>query len=139
VATTTARTLTIGIEQPPRLVYDFVRDAEQFPHWVAFCKAIRKSADGWVMETDQGTLSLRFAEDNAFGVLDHWVTTPDGAVVYVPMRVVPNGSGSELVFTVFRAPGMSDEQLAADVALVERDLASLKRLLEARGSSPSRR
>lgn len=29
-------------------------------------------------------------------------------------------------------PGMSDEAFAADVVLVERDLASLKRLLEAR-------
>jgi hypothetical protein len=132
LATSTARTLSISIEKDARLVYDFVRDAEQLPRWVAFCKAIRRSADGWVMETDQGTMTLRFADDNAFGVLDHWVTTPGGAVVHVPMRVVPNGSGSELVFTVFRAPGMSDEQLAADVALVERDLASLKRLLEAR-------
>jgi hypothetical protein len=34
------------------------------------------------------------------------------------MRVVPNGEGSELVFTLIRQPGMSDTQFAEDKAAV---------------------
>jgi len=41
--------------------------------------------------------------------------------------VVPNGTGSELMFTLFERPGMT---LAEDARLVERDLRTLKTLLE---------
>jgi hypothetical protein len=37
-------------------------------------------------------------------VLDHTVVLPDGTEVYVPMRVVPNGGGSEVMLVLFRQP-----------------------------------
>jgi hypothetical protein len=46
------------------------------------------------------------------------------------MRVLANGSGSEVVFTLFRLPDMSDEKYAEDMQLVERDLRGLKDILE---------
>jgi hypothetical protein len=33
-----------------------------------------------------------------FGVLDHYVAPASEMEVYVPMRVQPNGSGSEVIF-----------------------------------------
>ena len=47
-----------------------------------------------------------------------------------PMRVVPNGDGSEVVFTLFRRPGMSDHEFSADAAAVEQNLVTLMKLLE---------
>ena len=47
-----------------------------------------------------------------------------------PMRVLPNGDGSEFVFTLFRRPGMSPAEFAEDRTAVERDLRTLKGLLE---------
>lgn len=76
-------------------------------------------------------MRIRFTERNDFGILDHYVTPGAGSEVYVPVRVIANGRGSEILFTLFRLASMSDEQYAADAALVERDLATLKRLLEA--------
>jgi pimeloyl-ACP methyl ester carboxylesterase len=46
------------------------------------------------------------------------------------MRVVPRREGSEVVFTLIRQPGMSDEQFARDRAAVQGDLDALKTLLE---------
>jgi hypothetical protein len=46
------------------------------------------------------------------------------------MRIVPNGTGAEVMFTLLRTPGMSDTVFAADAAAVERDLKALKKLLE---------
>jgi hypothetical protein len=66
----------------------------------------------------------------AFGVLDHDVTLSSGAKFYNPMRVFPNNDGSELVFTVYRRPDVSDQEFAEDVRAVEKDLAQLKHLLE---------
>jgi hypothetical protein len=74
---------------------------------------------------------VRFSERNAYGVLDHSVTLPRGVTVYVPLRVVAKESGCELVLTLFRQPGMSDERFAADAQWVMRDLDVAKRLLEA--------
>lgn len=46
------------------------------------------------------------------------------------MRVLSNGVGSEVLFTLFRLPDMSDEKYAEDMRMVERDLRTLKDLLE---------
>ncbi len=54
---------------------------------------------------------------------------PDGGAMHNPMRVMPNGSGSEVVFTLFQR-GMSDDEMARDAGMVARDLAALKALLE---------
>jgi hypothetical protein len=48
------------------------------------------------------------------------------------MRVVPRGKGSEIIFTLFRQPDMSDEKFAEDAKWVEKDLKRLKGLLEQR-------
>ena len=80
--------------------------------------------------TPEGAIRVRFAPRNENGVLDHHVTLANGIEVYVPMRVVANGSGSEVIFTLFSTPGMSDGDLARDIAWVTKDLGTLKTLLE---------
>jgi len=82
------------------------------------------------MEAPFGKVRVSFAEKNAFGVIDHDVTLESGVTVHNPMRVMPNGEGSEFLFTLIRQPGMSDEQFAKDKAAVEKDLHALKNLLE---------
>ena len=80
--------------------------------------------------TSLGTLAIRLATPNNLGVLDHYLTPAGGEPIYVPLRVVANGSGSELLFTLFRLPRVSDADYAADAALVRQDLCSLQELLE---------
>ncbi|HXV12694.1 MAG TPA: SRPBCC family protein, partial [Candidatus Krumholzibacteria bacterium] len=58
------------------------------------------------------------------------VTLASGEKALNPMRVVPNGEGSEVLFTLFQLSEMSDLQFVEDVAMVERDLRSLKEVLE---------
>jgi hypothetical protein len=64
----------------------------------------------WIAESPMGTVKVKFAEKNKFGVLDHDVTLSSGAKFYNPMRVFPNNDGSELVFTVYRRPDVSDRR-----------------------------
>ena len=77
-----------------------------------------------------GKVRVKFAERNSFGVMDHDVTLESGVSVHNVMRVIPNGEGSEFVFTLIRQPGTPDEQFAKDKATVENDLKTLKDLLE---------
>lgn len=127
------RTITVSIGRPADEVYAFLADPTHLPQWSFFVTGIEGKGDRWIAETPQGTVGLRFAEWNELGVLDHWVMVNPELDVYVPMRVVPNGpTGSEVLFTIFRLPHMSDEQYDEDVALVRTDLDNLKRLLEDR-------
>jgi hypothetical protein len=93
--------------------------------------SIKQVDDEWIAETPQGPLKVRFTAPNDFGVLDHYVIPAPGVEIYVPMRVIANGTGCELVFTLFRQPDMSDAKFAEDIAWVERDLTAVKALLEA--------
>lgn len=46
------------------------------------------------------------------------------------MRVVPHNDGSEFIFSLFKQPGMTEEQFTTDRLVVENDLNQLKSLLE---------
>lgn len=127
-----SKTVSVSIDAGPDKVYAFASHPENLPKWAgAFCKSVKKSGRGWVIETPFGPMKLKFAERNAFGILDHYVSPAPKVKIYVPMRVVANGSGSEVIFTIFRTPGMTDEQFADDSKMVMRDLKALKGLLEA--------
>lgn len=126
-----SQTLTVSIDCHPDKVYGLVSNPENLPRWAtAFCKSVRKSNSDWIVETPQGPVTIRFVPRNTLGVLDHYVTPATGGEIYVPMRVLANGSGSEVIFTLFRLPEMSDEEFAWDAGLVEQDLGTLKKLME---------
>jgi Fe-S cluster assembly iron-binding protein IscA len=82
-----------------------------------------------------GRVTVEFAPANEFGVIDHAVRLPSGEAVYNPLRVVPAGPGEphcEVVFTLRRRAGVSDEEFEADAAAVAADLEALRRLVEER-------
>ena len=79
-----------------------------------------------------GRVGFAFVPRNDLGVLDHDVTLPTGEVVHNPMRVIADGSGCEVVFTLRRRPGMSDDEFGEDAAAVAADLTRLKQVLEGR-------
>ncbi|MBI3222331.1 MAG: SRPBCC family protein [Nitrosomonadales bacterium] len=128
-----AHTLSISISAPAEQVYAFVSNPKNLPLWAsAFVKSIRFDAGAWVLQTAAGSATIEFAANNPFGILDHTVTLDSGIRVYVPMRVLRNGSGSEVLFTLFQQPSMSAAEFSADMKWVEQDLRSLKTVMETR-------
>src|SRR6185503_7257611 len=126
-----AHTVGVSIARSAREVYEFVAAPPNFARWAAgLGSGFANEGGQGAASTPQGRVRVRFAERNAFGVVDHWVTLASGEEVYVPLRVVPNGAGSEVMLTVFRRAGMTDAEFDADVAAVRRDFAGLKALLE---------
>jgi hypothetical protein len=125
------RHVSIAIDRTPDDVYAFASHPPNLPQWAAGLAGSVQQIDGdWFADSPMGRVRIKFASANALRVLDHDVTLPSGLQVHNPMRVLPNGSGSEVIFSVFRRPGMSDAELEADVAAVRRDLQALKRALE---------
>jgi len=129
--THTSRNLSIFINRDVKDVYNFVCVPENFPRWASGLGQPLKKIDGhWIAETPEGPVNVKFTERNEFGVLDHWVSPKPGLLIYIPMRVIANGNGCELIFTLFRLPHMTDEKFSADAEWVMRDLTTLKNLLE---------
>jgi uncharacterized protein YndB with AHSA1/START domain len=123
--------VSVSIERPPARVYAFVTNGDNLARWLTFSTSVRRAGGEWILDTPQGEMRFRFVPANELGVLDHSARLPDGREVLNPMRVVPNGAGSEVVFTLFQHPGMSDEEFARDARTVETDLRKLKQVLEA--------
>jgi hypothetical protein len=91
---------------------------------------VKRAGEHWEVKTEQGTVGLRFTPHNEYGVLDHTVVLSDGTEVYVPMRVMPNGQGSEVMLVLFRQPDTDDTEFDHDAGLMQNDLWALKALLE---------
>jgi hypothetical protein len=126
-----AKHISVSINKPAGQVYDFVSDPENLPKWASgLSSSVKKSGDGWIAESPMGDVKVEFAAKNNFGILDHEVTLPSGEKVLNPMRVFPNGNGSELVFTVFQLPGRADEEYLEDTQMVAHDLKTLKEIME---------
>ncbi|MFC8190024.1 SRPBCC family protein [Cellulomonas sp. NPDC057328] len=120
------------VARPAADVYAFASDPRHLPRWASGLGSDVEQRDGdWWVSTDAGPARVRFAPQNPYGVLDHEVRTPTGETVHVPLRVLPDGDDAcEVVITLRRAPGMSDQDMARDAELMRGDLARLRDLLE---------
>lgn len=125
------RHISASIDRPPEEVYAFASNPENLSQWATGLSGSIENVNGeWIAESPMGKVKIRFAGANTFGVLDHEVVLESGARIWNPMRVVARGNGSEIIFTLFRQPGMSEEKFAEDATWVEKDLMRLKGLLE---------
>jgi hypothetical protein len=123
--------LSTHVDRSADEVYAYVTDPARLPEWAAGLGSGIEERDGrWFATSPMGDVEVRFAPANPFGVADHDVTLPDGSVTTNPMRVIPDGTGCEVVFTLRRQPGTDDEAYAADAAAIRADLATLTELLE---------
>ena len=114
-------------------VYEYASDPANLPEWASGLGSSAEHVDGqWFVDSPDGRLTIVFAERNDYGILDHDVTLPSGETVSNPMRVIADGDGCEVVFTLRRQPGMTDADYARDEGLVRADLRALKQLLERR-------
>ena len=127
-----SRTISVSIARGWREVYDFASVPENFPRWAAgLGTRFERSGAYWTAEDPSGrTIRIRFSQPNEFGVLDHTVVAQDGREMRNAVRVIANGAGAEVMFTLLRTPDMTDEIFNADAAAVERDLHALKALFE---------
>ncbi len=124
-------TLAVSIACAPQALAAFVADPRNLPKWAGgFCKSVRQAGDGWLVDTGEGEVGLKFSGPTEHGILDHIVTLGPELQVFVPMRVVPNDEGSEVLFTLFRLPAMTEQRLSQDIQLVESDLQRLKQVME---------
>ena len=123
--------LSVHIRRSVDAVYDYAANPENLPEWAAgLSSGISLVAGDWVSDSPMGRVIVEMIEPNTLGVLDHWVTTPGGDAFYNPVRVIEADGGCEIIFTLRRQPGMSDDAFEADAIAIITDLSTLKSILE---------
>ena len=126
-----ADTKTVSIEAPGDRVVTFLADPRNLPRWaVGFAKAVHDTPHGWVVLTGAGLMGIRIDSDVRRGTVDFRMEPAPGVEVLAASRVVPRGTGSELVFTQFQAPDMPDDVFAKNIQALTHELTVLKALLE---------
>jgi hypothetical protein len=125
------RNVSVSIHRPPEDVYAFISNGENVPRWaMGLGNKVHRVDNEWLAEGPLGKVKVRFTALNELGVADHDVIFETGVVVHNPIRVVPNGTGSTVIFTLMRLPGVSEQEFNEDAQAVEKDLTTLKAVLE---------
>ena len=127
-----SRVISVSIRRSYAAVYAFAHKPENFPRWATgLSTSLKRAGERWIAATPEGPAEVVFSPPNEFGILDHRVMLPGRTAIYLPLRVIANGDGADVQFTLFRQPEMSDADWDRDAGMVTKDLASLKALLEA--------
>ncbi|HLD60048.1 MAG TPA: hypothetical protein VI912_03580 [Candidatus Bilamarchaeaceae archaeon] len=109
--------ISVYIDLPASRIYNFIYDLNNLSKWATGLSQI-------------GKVKIKFADKNKFWILDHDVTLESGIKIYNPMRVIPNGKGGEVLFSLFQQPNMSKKEFSKDSGFVKKDLKRLKKILE---------
>jgi uncharacterized protein YndB with AHSA1/START domain len=127
-----AETQSVTLEAAAERVFSFLADPANLPRWaIHFARTVRPNSDGsWTVRGAEGEVAVRLETNRALGVVD-WILSPaPGVEALAASRVLPNGPGSELVFTQFQAPGMSDAAFERLVHDLSEELAELRRVID---------
>ena len=126
-------TQTITIATKPKEVLSFVGDGDNLPRWaIGFAKSVHRSGPVWIVQSGHGEVPTKIVVDEPAGTVDFHMEPAPGAEASAYARVVPNGEGSEFIFTQMQQPGVPDELFEQLVAAVRHELAALKAQLEVR-------
>lgn len=125
------RSTSTSVDASPAEVAAFAGNPANLPTWAAGLSAgIREENGRWITDSSMGEVEVRFGPHTDLGILDHDVIFPDGTVVRNPLRVLANGTGAEVVFTLFRLTGVDDAEFDRDADMVRADLARLREQCE---------
>ena len=128
-----------SILAPPQDVVAFLSDMQNWKTWASWIRSVaRSSPRDWTLETETGLMKVHFVEPNPLGVLDHHVTLASGVTVFNALRVLPNGTGSELVMVLFQSPATSTSEFERDIQAVTDDFARIKKTAEGLGRGADR-
>ena len=107
-------------------------DVRQLPKWAAGLAGseLTPVGDHWIADSPMGevTVGSRRPTTSASSIMSSHC--PPGSPWTIRCASLPPGTDAEVVFTVRKRSGMTDEEFENDVAAVQRDLRTLKQLLE---------
>ena len=124
-------TQSIMINVAPAKLFDFLANPENLSRWAgSLCQSVRKEGDQWMIESKMGELKLRLVSNKEFGVIDYHIIPPLPMKFVAYSRIVPNGQGSEFIFTQFQLPLLPGSFFEKQKESLKKELVTLKDIME---------
>jgi len=104
-----AKTLTASLPQDAQALFAWIADPENLARWhTSFCRALRKENGSLIAESPRGRVPVRFIRDDRSLVLDLLTEVAEGIELTNAIRILSNGEGSEMVWTLVKPDGISE-------------------------------
>jgi hypothetical protein len=132
MATLHTHTLTVTIDAPLVKVATDLADPTTHPSWATefYAGPVRPAGGGeFVAPVPMmgGEVRHRIDADTARGIVDLYFAPPGAAYgPPIPVRLIPNGDGVDVLWTLARFPGLSDQAWQQGLAAMARELQALK-------------
>jgi len=88
------------------------------------CKCIRLIALNWVVTADDREFTIDVLAESRSGAVDVVSASDDSRGLFT--RVLPNASGSELLFTLLFAPDTPERAIQAQLTTLDSELAAVR-------------
>ncbi len=132
MTTNTTATLTETIDAPPATVAADLADPMNHPFWATefFAGPAADRGDGTVavqIPMMGGSARMRVDADIDRGIIDLYLAPGDAPFGEpLPVRLVPNGEGVDVLWTLGRPEGVPDPAWEDGLRSMQRELANLK-------------
>lgn len=127
-----AETRSIAIAAPPERVLEIVGDARRLPDWAPeFARSVRPDGDGddWIVDNGSAEFPIRLRVAAELGTVDILGRTDPLRGAFA--RVIPNGAGSEFLFTLVFPSATDPAAVAAQMDTIDAELDIVRALSEA--------
>lgn len=122
---------SVDIKSSVDKVYAFIAEPLNWPQYAVInMRSVERGENDWyktVTKFGEGQLKMHLAKE--LGIFDHTWKDPQ-ASWRVPARVVKNGEGATVMFTLFQPPMMTDEQFDKAMDEMDIEMKQLKNILE---------
>ncbi len=127
-------TRAVTVRRPFAAVVAYLTDPLRYSEWAIdyFTSPVTEiDEQTYRVTTVAGDRRLRVDVDAERGVIDLYLAPLDSAFSYpLPIRVLTNGDGADVLFTLTREPELSDAEWDSSLLALENELGAIKRLLE---------
>lgn len=124
-----AETRSIAIAASREAILAVVGDGSRLPEWAPdFAPAVRADGELWIVDSGGGEVRIRLSLDPESGTVD--ILSADDERLGAFGRVIPNGAGSEFLFTLLFDEAVDPDAVEAQMKTVEEELETVRALAE---------
>ena len=123
-----SHTVTTVLDASKDKVFAYLSDIENLPRWATeFARELRLEDGGAKIVNGLGEFHFAIEADEDSGVIDMYAGPTKDEMAVFPTRVVEMAGGSSAyTFTMFQAPGMSDELFESQYQSLLREFENIR-------------
>ncbi len=124
-----SRTVSLVLSAPQDSVFSYLSTIENLPKWATeFCRELKTEESDYKVTTPMGEMYFEIKADFGTGVIDMFAGPDKDTMGVFPVRVLGlPGGASVVLFTMFQASDMSDEEFRKQHESLLREFENIKR------------